>query len=74
VSGFSRTVPADEAKGLVEVFGGREKIAERIAFVKNNRHLIPQGDPDRMEEMQERMKPFGDKMKRLAEYLRLAKA
>jgi DNA-binding transcriptional MerR regulator len=61
-------------KELMERVGGREKTLERMENFKRYRPLIPEAGQARIDEMKAKMKPFQENMKKLAEYLRRAKA
>jgi len=64
----------DTGKELMKHAGGREKTLERIENFKRYGPLIPQPIEARMDEMRAKMKPFQENMRKLAEYLRRAKA
>ena len=61
-------------KELMEQVGGREKTLARIENFKRYQPLIPREAQGKVNEINAKMKPFQDSMRRLMEYLRRAKA
>ncbi len=58
---------------MLAMMGG-DKAAETMKALKQNPHLIPQGDQRQVEAMREKMKPFKENMTKMFEYYQRAKA